>query len=268
MKLKKILFLGCGKMGGAIAKNLIKNGLNFEIDAIDPNENQEISEIKFHKSVFDLDKNYKADIIFIAVKPQIAGDVLMQLLSANNFTQNTIFISILAGKKIKFFKEILGKKTKIIRTMPNLPILENKGVFAYYFSKNISSKIQEEMQELFNNFGTIIKLENESKFDRFTAIFGSGPAYIFYLQEIFLKQAKFLQINDENAKKLVEKLFTGSSIMAQNSNFNFSELCNSVASKGGTTEAGIEVLKKNDKLEKIIASAIKSAQKKSKELSK
>jgi len=266
---KKILFLGCGKMGSAMAKNLIKNGMEPDlISAISPSLNQNIPGIKYYRSASELPQNYIADFVFIAVKPQNAKEILEDFATAPNFSKNTVFISILAGKKINFFKEILGKSAKIIRSMPNLPIVENQGIFAYIFSKNIKEKQRKNSTELFRNFGEIIELKNEKLFDDFTAIFGSGPAYIFLLQEVFYKIAESLKIGDEKSANLVKKLFLGSSLMSQNSSLNFSQLRESVTSKNGTTQSGLEVLKKNDSLEKLFQKTIKAASKRSKTLSK
>lgn len=269
MKKKKILFLGCGKMGLAMAKNLaVNNEYSNQIHAIDPLANFDIEGIDLKKSLDDLPQNYTADFVFVSVKPQIAKDVILSAIKSGKFAKNTVYISILAGKKIKFFKELIGKSVKIIRTMPNLPILENEGVFAYLFSKNIRPRDRENARLLFQSFGEIIELDKEKKFDRFTAIFGSGPAYIFHLQEVLLKETLKLGINSEISKKMVEKLLFGSSLMATNSDLDFTELKKSVTSKEGTTDAGLKALSKNSALEKLIAKTIKSAIKRSKELSK
>ncbi len=268
MAAKNILFLGCGKMGSAMAKNLLNNNeYSHKIDAIDPSA-PEIAGINFYRSIQDLPKNYVADIIFISVKPQIASEILSHAIKSGKFANNALYISILAGKKIKFFKNIIGKNAKIIRTMPNLPIVENQGVFAYLFSSNIKDRDKELLVNIFENFGETIELDKEGKFDQFTAIFGSGPAYIFHLQEALLAQAKKLEIADDKAEKMVERLLLGTSLMAKNSDQNFSELRQSVTSKDGTTQAGLDALRKNDALEKIVKRTVGAAAKRSKELSK
>lgn len=256
-------------MGLAILKNIADhNNKKYNISAIDPANKPELENVEHYQNISDLPENYEADIIFIAVKPQICREILLEAKNQEKFAKNAIYISIVAGKKISFFKDIFGKNSKVVRTMPNLPIIENKGIFAYYFSKNIKNRDRRNLVELFHSFGQILELDKESKFDKFTAIFGSGPAYIFLLQEILLSQAKNLGLEDEKAHNLVAEFILGSAIMAKNSDLSFSELRQSVTSKAGTTQAGLDQLTKNDALKKLVNKTIKAAEKRSKELSK
>lgn len=267
--IQKILFLGCGKMGSALANCLLKNGVeSSKIKAIDVSQSHKISEIEYFSHAKNLPEDYQADIVFLAIKPQDSENILREFVQANRFHKKTIFISILAGKKIKFFKDILGSSAKIIRSMPNLPILEGQGIFAYYLSKNIKINQEENITEIFKNFGEIIKLEDEKLFDVITAVSGSGPAYIFMLEEIFTNILIENKISAETSKKIVKKLFLGSALMAQNHNADFSQLRESVTSKNGTTAAALEVLQNNNALEKLFKKAVSKAVKRSKELSK
>lgn len=264
----KILFLGCGKMGSILLNNLLKNGFeSSQITVIDPSPSS-ILGIENFTIIQEIPDDYKADIVFLAIKPQNSQEILLDFSAAEKFSPNAIFISILAGKKIKFFQDIFGKKSKIIRAMPNLPIQENQGIIGYYLNKNINSLDHQNIKDMFFNFGEIVELKDEKKFDEFTALFGSGPAYIFYLQEIFLEITKSLEIEEEKSIKLIQKLFLGSAVMSQNSELNFAQLRDSVTSKNGTTEAALEILQKNDALKKIFKKAVDGAAKKSKELSK
>ncbi len=254
-------------MGSIIAHNLIDNGFESpRIKVLDPSQKSRIEGIKYFDSVSDFPANYQADIIFIAIKPQDSEEILREFARKKKFSEKTIFISILAGKKIEFFEEIFGKTAKIIRSMPNLPIDDGQGVFAYLLNKNIKSDEAKNLAEIFFNFGEIIELKNEELFDGITAIFGSGPAYIFYLQEIFTEIAINSGISKDKAAELVKRLFLGSALMSCNSDLNFSELRESVTSKGGTTDAALQILQKDDELKKLFKTAIGHAIAKSKEL--
>jgi pyrroline-5-carboxylate reductase len=278
--MQKILFLGCGKMGSAIASSILeaqaKFELNlnlqkaqsiFEITAIDPN-NPEIRGLKHFNSLQQIPVDYEAKLVFLCTKPQNSEEIIKNLANSGKISKKTIFVSILAGKKIKFFKDILGKSAKIIRVMPNLGILENQGIIAYLASQNVKEGEKNIVKEIFATSCKMIELQNEKDFDNFTAIFGSGPGYIFYLQEIFENIAKNLGIDEKNAANLVKQLFLGSSSLSKKSPLSFLQLKNNVTSAGGTTEAGLEVLKQNDILQKLLTKAIKSASKRSKELAK
>lgn len=268
-KMSQILFLGCGKMGSAIAKSLIRNNYDPEkITVIDPNFSGEIHGVKIYPDLAQLPQNYCADYVYLCVKPQESAEILKKFAKSSAIDKKTILISIIAGKKLKFFQEIFSNSVKIVRAMPNVAISQSQGIIAYLFSRSVKEKDQAQIIKMFKGFGEEINLKTEKKFDDFTAIFGSGPAYIFYLQEILAKIAKTLEIDDEKNQKLIKSLFLGSSLMSYNASEKFIDLRDSVSSKGGTTLAALEVMQKNDALEKLLTKAIKKASKRSKELAK
>jgi pyrroline-5-carboxylate reductase len=268
----KIFFLGAGKMGAIIAKNIVSNFKNYEnITILKPSKTNAIKGLKYISNISQIEKNYQADIVFITIKPQGSKEILSEFAKQNIFHKNTIFISILAGKKISFFEEIFGSKAKIIRSMPNIAIDFKMGCFTFSSNKNISLKDQENLSQIFRNFGHSFEIKKEDLFGAITSIYGSGPAYIFLLQDIFYKISIDLGIDEYNSKELVKKLFLGSAMMANNmvsskNNFSFKDLKNLVTSKKGTTEAAIKVLEEKSALEKLFESAIKKALKRSGEL--
>jgi pyrroline-5-carboxylate reductase len=268
--MQNFLFLGCGKMGSIIARNLIKESgvLPSQIKAIKQTNKNKISKICYLKNAKNLPKNYQVDIVFIAIKPQDAEQILKEFATQKIFHKKTIFISILAGKKIEFFEKIFGEKAKIIRSMPNLAIQYSQGIFAYFCNKNIAKTENKKLAKIFEKFGSAFEIESEKLFDAITAIFGSGPAYIFLLQEIFAEIAILSGIDKEKAASLTKKLFFGSSLMSESATQNFSDLRSSVTSKNGTTEAALKILQKNSVLKNVFKKAISAAQKKSIELAK
>jgi len=268
--IKNFLFLGCGKMGSIIARNLIKeNGVApSQIKVVKQTDKNKIAEISYHKNTNQLPKNYQADIVFIAIKPQDAAAILPEFAAQKIFHKNTVFISILAGKKIAFFEKIFGVKAKIIRSMPNLPIEYSQGIFTYLCNQNITKTEIKKLTKIFEKFGSALELKDEKLFDATTAIFGSGPAYIFLLQEIFSEIATSLGINKDKAAQLTKKLFLGSVLMSQAAPQNFSDLRQMVTSKNGTSEAALKILHKNSALKNIFKKAIKAAQTKSQQLAK
>lgn len=267
--MKNILFFGCGKMGSILAKNLLeeKTALASQINVIKRSNNNRIPSLKYFKNTAELPKNYQADLVFLAIKPQDSEQTLKEFSQAPIFHPNTIFISIFAGKKIAFFEKIFGKKTKIVRSMPNLPIQDSQGIFAYLCNQNIKDLESKKLEKIFSKFGTALKLENEKLFDAVTAIFGSGPAYIFLLQEIFTEIALSYKIPKSESAALIRQLFLGSALMSCNSDLDFSELRETVTSKSGTTAAALNVLQKNSALKNIFKDAVAAAVKRSQELS-
>ncbi len=266
---KKILFIGCGKMGLAIVKNLLSQGFEYQqFTILKPSKSNRIVGVKYVSSYLELPKNYQADIVVFAFKPQVAQDILVEFSKQKIVNKNTIFISILAGKKTSFFENILGDKSKIIRLMPNLPTLINQGIFGYYVNKNIKKSEINSLAQFLNGIGQNIAVSNEDLINSVTAISGSGPAYLFLFIKSMIESAVSLGLNKKDAEKLVEQTIYGSAKMALDSSEDLEDLINSVASRGGTTEAALDVLYKNNQFKKIISSAVAAANKKSISLSK
>ena len=280
---KKILIFGCGKMGRAILENLINhcnyNSENILICKKNIDKPIAINNISIKSTIItNLDKNnFTADIVFICIKPQDSQIIIEELLAQKNcYHQNTIFISILAGKKLDFFNKILLnnsiKKPKIIRTMPNIGLYYQAGILPYLANHNVeNNELESIVKNIFTNFGSAIMLDKEEDFDIFTAIFGSGPALIFYLQKIFNDIAIKYNIKHETSSLLIKQLFFGSAIFAKNNNQNsgnqFDYLISQIASKGGTTEEAIKIMQDNhQELEAIINLAIDKAITKSQKL--
>lgn len=268
MTYKKILFIGCGKMGSAVLKNLISNGFdenNFMV--LKPSKKNLIKKIKYISSYSDLPKNYQADLVVFGFKPQVAKEILNDFVKAKITNQNTIFVSILAGKKTEFFEKILGKSAKIVRLMPNLPTLINEGISGYYLNQNIKKSEEKSLTKFLNGISKNIKVTDENLINSVTAISGSGPAYLFLFIKSMIESAKDLGLDAKSSEILVEQTIFGASKIALLTNKDLEELISSVASKGGTTEAALKVLHKNNQFQKIISNAVKAAHKQSVKLS-
>ena len=228
----------------------------------------DVKGVDVYNKIEDLsNKNYKADLIFISIKPQDSQETLEKLKKSGIFNEKTIFISILAGKKISFFEDIFGLDAKIVRSMPNLGIQESQGILLYQENDNIDKKESELIENIFQKFGLAYKISDEALFDPLTALFGSGPAYLFLLQDVLSGITREFGVTKEDSDALVKQLFLGSSLLSCNSEHDFKQLKENVTSKGGVTKAGIDVLEADDSLKNLFHDAINNANKRSKELS-
>lgn len=264
----KILLVGCGKMGGAILEGMIKAGvLARNIVVIEPNtEATPDLNIKIlkHFDKYELD-GFTPDTIILAVKPQIAAEVLADY---KIFASHSLFISIIAGKTISFFEKHLGSNAAIIRTMPNLPIVVGKGMAVMYANKNATPE-QKDLGALFFSLQKSITLwtEDEADLDAVTAISGSGPAYIFHFIECLTDAGIKLGLEINMAKTLAIQTVYGSAVLALKSDKSASELREAVTSPKGTTEAALKILMDSEKMNKLIVEATSAAYLRSKELS-
>lgn len=255
----KILLIGCGKMGSAIMQGWIKAGVTpASITVVDPFYK---GKIKSYKSIADLPKNYSPEFIILAVKPQNINEVVSELVKFDK----ALFISIIAGKTIGYFKKYLNSAT-IIRTMPNLPAVIGQGITAAVTSKKLSPKQKNDAAKLLKPCGKLIWLDDENLMDSVTAISGSGPAYVFLFADSLVKSAIELGLDEKTANNLVFETMKGSIALAENSKESLKQLKINVTSKGGTTEAALAVLENKNALSSLLLEATKKARKRAQQL--
>ena len=260
--MNKILLIGCGHMGSALLEAWTKQTKNI-FSVIDPKQHVNISK-KFTKrvSAFKTIKQIKNivqfDIIIFAIKPQLSKNILQEF-KFYQFKDKTVFISIIAGKKINFFYQFLKKETQFIRIMPNMPAMINEGMSCLIDNNKVTSKNKKKIEFLFNMVGETLWLKSESDINKVTAISGSGPGYIFSLIDAFEKSAMQLGLGEKVTKKLVHQTFDGSIKLFIAKKISAKILAKNIAVKGGTTEAGLNEFKKNQILNKIFTKVIKAA---------
>ena len=201
-----------------------------------------------------------ASVIIFAVKPQEMEILLKQVPVG----KNKLFISIAAGLTTKFFEKHLGGKQRVVRAMPNMPALIGEGitgVCAGQYAKGADLKLAE---SLLGSIGQTV-IVKESMIDAVTAVSGSGPAYVFLFVEQWINAAIKLGFDQAQAKQLVYKTLLGSAHLLEKSQFNAGELRVKVTSKGGTTQAALEVFSQK-KFDQLIYKALLAAKKRAKEL--
>ena len=276
----KLYFIGYGNMAEAIYQRIDKK-LFGRIFLIEKNS---------ERRVYINEKNYKktqvlkelngikfnnSDIVLLAVKPNQIKSVCEEINSLILGKKDIpIIISIAAGVTTTAIKNFiinnltnLQNDIDIFRAMPNLCARDGEAITGLYGkSKQINkSNLTTIISKIFKSIGEILWVKKESDLDIVTAISGSGPAYFFYFIDTMIKSAVELGLDKKNAKKLVIQTVIGSG-KAGISVDNFAEQISKVASKGGTTEAAINLLNKKN-LDVIFTQAIKAAYSKSKEIS-
>ncbi len=269
--MKKILLIGCGHMGSALLSSWA--GTNkYLITVVDPLKKDILTKkyknkkIKIFKSILSTDKSIKYDFIIFATKPIQLKDAIVDLKKIR--IDNTIsIISIIAGKKINIFQKNFKNAKNIFRVMPNIPALIGQSMNCVVSNKDASKIKKKEVLKLFSLSGKTIFLDNENQIDMTTAISGSGPGFIFNLIDATEKAAIKLGFKKETAKILVAQTFKGSINLYLENKLSAKDLVNTVATKGGTTEAGLKVMNKN-KIHKVFVDVANASYKKSKQQGK
>jgi pyrroline-5-carboxylate reductase len=179
--------------------------------------------------------------ILLAVKPQmltaVAGEVSHALAPSRR-----IVISILAGTPTPRIQSLLGRYLAMIRVMPNLPASIGQGATAIAAGAGARDGDEQFAQRIFSAVGPVVVTTDESLMDAFTAVAGSGPAYLFYLAEAMARAATDLGFDAPTADRITRQTLLGAATMLAASGQPPADLRAAVTSKGGTTEAAISAL--------------------------
>jgi pyrroline-5-carboxylate reductase len=253
-------FIGAGNMASAIINGMISNGLDsnkifiYDLDREKLFKAEKLN-LNICKNNIDVVKNSK--YIFLSVKPNVYDVVLKEISSALN--DDNVIITMAAGYEIKRVKQIIGNK-KVIRTMPNTPALVGEGFTAVCFDELISDDEKSEVSTMLKSFGRFEEI-NENYMNAYSAVSGSGPAFIFMLMEAMADAAVLLGIPRAHAYKAVEATILGSAKLALETDIHPGELKDMVCSPGGTTIEGVRTLEEKGLRSAIIECVINTYKK-------
>jgi pyrroline-5-carboxylate reductase len=257
----KIGIIGAGNMGTAIIAGIHRQDSVY-VHEIDKARAQRLK--KYRIKLCSLPKLVaQSQAIILAVKPQSFDGLLSQLNQCS--LDNQLIVSIAAGITTGYIEKRLGK-VRVVRTMPNLPAQVKEGLTGICLGKYARPGDLTVTRRIFDSVGKTIVVK-ENMIDAVTAVSGSGPGYIFLVAECLEKAARHLGLNEITARDLVLQTLKGSVKLLDQSNEDAVVLRQRVTSKGGTTQAAMDVFAKRG-LEKIFVEALKAAKKRARELSK
>lgn len=263
-----LLLLGCGKMGGAMLRGWLAQGLAADqVTVLDPYPADWLVELEADGLRLNKQPEVAPDIAVIATKPQIMADAIPGVAAFGNGA--TMFISVAAGTLISTFEEMLGDKTPIIRVMPNTPAAIGAGISALVSNDSVSSGQMALAEELLAAVGQTVLLDNEEQMHAVTALSGSGPAYVFAMAEAMTSAGEKLGLPSDMAKKLALGTIAGAGRLMLESGTEPATLREQVTSPNGTTYAGLQVLQRTPEgLQDLIDATLKAASDRSEELAK
>ncbi|MHA3068578.1 pyrroline-5-carboxylate reductase [Acinetobacter sp. ANC 3789] len=259
-----ISFIGGGNMAQALIGGLISRGLpENQIQVADPVE--QIRLILQEKNIAVFSDNAKAienaDVVVLAVKPQVLADVLKPL---HGLFEGKLIISIVAGVTIEIIAALTGTQ-RIVRVMPNTPALVQTGAHGMYADASVSQEDRNLTGKILAATGLGLWVNTEAQIDAVTAVSGSGPAYFFYLMESMIRAGKNMGLDEKVAAALTLQTALGAAQMAISSDKTPAELRKNVTSPNGTTQAALEVFDRAQ-VSQSIQTALAAAQKRSQEL--
>jgi pyrroline-5-carboxylate reductase len=239
---QKIAIIGVGNMGGAIAQCLLNKKVVTPKQLFLSNKYaRALSHFKIRGCAIFTD-NAKAvsiaDVIILAVKPQIIKEVLEEIKPVVH--QRQLIISIATGTHIKTIKQCLSQNQPVIRAMPNLCATVGASVSAWIKSREISHAHIHITKSIFSAIGIEIEVKKEMFLDAVTAVSGCGPAYVFYLTQLLEEGAVQLGIPKKIASRISRQTLIGSAMLLKQSSKTPNQLRRAVTSKGGATEAAFK----------------------------
>lgn len=268
LKNKKISFIGGGNMAQALISGLLAKGILPEyITVSDPNpDNREQLQAKGINTI-DSAKNpldaLMADVVVLAVKPQIMADVLADF---SQVLDKQLIISVAAGLSTDSLTKMLNGYQNIVRAMPNTPAMVQAGATGLYATDSINEQEKQLATELMEASGLVIWVDDEEQLHAVTAVSGSAPAYFFYFIESVIQGGIDLGLSQEQASALAMQTALGAAKMSIHSDDTPEQLRRKVMSPGGTTEAAVHSLQA-DKVNELIGKAMQACVKRSREMS-
>jgi len=266
VKGKKIGFLGGGNMGEALIRGIVKTG-------VVPPEELFVTDVR-QERLEELARTYglhtfsdnallvrRADVVILAVKPQILKAVLEEIAPG---TPGRLLISVAAGVSTAEIRRHLPSGPRLIRSMPNTPALVLEGATAIARGRDLVPGDLETAQEIFAAVGQVVVLDEEHM-DAVTGLSGSGPAYIALVVEALADGGVKVGLDRKTAMTLAIQTVLGSARLLLETGTHPGQLKDMVCSPGGTSIAGVHTLESGG-LRRALIDAVERATLRSREL--
>ncbi len=242
-----ILLIGFGNMGKAILTGLLRTELTAPIYVKTRTEEaaqagrETFKTVTFFHHYQDLQDLHNVTVI-CAVKPVAMRSSVEEMFEYIKPLIDPIFISVIAGVKIRTFQSLLPLGVKIIRVMPNTPCEVGEGFLSAYAEETVTDAVKAQIAYIFSGCGKIAFLEQEAHMSPATALAGSGPAYVFHFVEALTKAGEAAGLSAEFAAEAAKQTVIGAVELMKLSSDTPEALRKKVTSPNGTTQTGLEKL--------------------------
>ncbi len=264
MSVYSIGFIGAGNMASAIIKGAIEKNIIcsddihvFDIDSNKCNTLKNNFGIKIYETVNALCEG--SDIIMLSVKPNVMASVLTEIKETDN-----PIVSIAAGWSADMIKAVAGADRKVLRLMPNTPLMAGEGMSVFEAPSNFNDEHREFIENIFSALGKIehapLKL-----MDAVTAVSGSGPAYVYMFIEALADGGVLCGLPRDKAMTLAAQTVLGAAKTVIETGIHPGALKDAVCSPGGTTIEAVKALESGG-FRGAVINAVEQCAKKSKAL--
>ena len=260
---KQLVVVGAGNMGGAMVRRWIESGACSPggVLVIDPWSPRVPDAVEIASGFAGIDRRWHGADVLLAVKPQQLGDVAADVAA---LTPATV-ISILAGVTHARLRDVCGTRATI-RAMPNMPVAIGHGVVALH--GDVAPVERQRVDRLMMPLGLVEWIDDEALLDAVTAVSGCGPAFTYRFVDAMARAGVALGLDPAQAARLAAATVEGSAMALQRSNEAAGVLADRVASPGGSTREGLNVLDGDAALDRLIAATLAAAYRRNGELAR
>lgn len=257
-----LCFIGSGNICQTMLAGLADDN-DVKLTVSSPNINQKSLSSTIHSVSNNVEAITNSDIIILTVKPAIVSLVLSEI--APHLDKNQLLVSVAAGISFETMACHLKDQHPIMRAMPNIAASINQSATILSANNHCSTHHSRVSEQLFSKLGSVDWVSDEQMVNMATALVGSGPAFVLKVISALSLSGRKLGLDKSLAERLAIQTTLGAASLAKHSLKSPDELIDTVCSKGGTTQAGLASLEKNDVTD-IIKKAIISAYNRAKEL--
>lgn len=236
-------FIGAGNMATAMIKGLINSEyINNDKVYVNSKFEEEVNKLVEEYGINGVTKKElvnNSDVIVLAVKPNQYEEVIREIKEYN--INDILFISIAAGLPINNIENMFNKEIKLIRCMPNTPVMVSEGMIGICKNSFARDDELDMVKDMFRGVGRV-EVVLESQMDAVVAVSGSSPAYVYIMIEAMADAAVLEGIPRDKAYTFAAQAVYGSAKMVLESGIHPADLKDKVCSPGGTTIEAVKVL--------------------------
>lgn len=259
---ESILIVGCGNMAGAMVEGWLAAGFSrTRFTIVDPVRSEGPGGIPVQPA---LPAGGAFDAVLLGVKPQNLPEVGPQVAPLAG--PQAVVLSLLAGVELASLQRHFPQARGLVRLMPNLAVSLGKAPIALA-ETGLDDALRAAVTGLMQPLGTP-EWFAEDRFDLVTALAGSGPAFVYRFIDALGAAATRLGLPEEQARRLALAMVEGASALAATSPHDPGKLAEMVASKGGVTRAGLDVLDEGEALSRLVTDTLRAARDRSAEMAR
>lgn len=262
---RPLFLIGCGAMAGAMLSRWLESGLRpSNVTVLRPSGRPVSDGVKV---ITALPEQFPdSAIIILGMKPQQLGVVAPEIKA--RWRSDLTLLSLLAGVSVARLGMAGFPKGQTIRVMPNTPVALGRGVCALYADPAMDEDQRDYAVKLLSPLGLAEWIEDEDQFNLVTALTGCGPAFLFRFIDALAQGATTLGLAPEQALRFSTAMVDGAAALAKNAGEGPGALADKVASKGGMTREGLDILDAEHRLATLILDTLRAARDRGQELEK